>query len=111
MSKLNLIKPQSVVIEMKGVEYDLVYDFNAFAELEKAFGDIQTAFDKLTVSPKFADILTILQAGLMSNENPPTKKELGSYLTPTNINSVVEIIGEALNIAMPVEEKVKKEKN
>ena len=47
----------------------------------------------------------------MSNENPPTKKELGSYLTPTNINSVVEIIGEALNIAMPVEEKVKKEKN
>ena len=110
MSKLNLVKPQGVVIEMKGVEYDLVYDFNAFAELEKEFGDIQTAFEKLT-SPKFSDILVILSAGLSSNENPPTKKELGSYLTPTNINSVVEIISEALNIAMPVEEKVKKEKN
>lgn len=110
MSKLNLIKPQGIVIELNNVEYDLVYDFNAFSELEKEFGDIQTAFEKLT-SPKFSDILIILSAGLSSNENPPTKKELGKYLTPTNINQVVEIIGEALNVAMPAEEKTKKEKN
>lgn len=110
MSKLNLIRPQGIVIEFNNVEYDLVYDFNAFAELEKEFGDIQTAFEKLT-SPKFSDILIILSAGLSSNDNPPTRKELGRCLTPTNIGKVVEIIGEALNAAMPTEEKVKKEKN
>ena len=48
MSKLSLIKPKGITIALGENEYSLVYDFNAFAELEREFGDIQTAFDKMT---------------------------------------------------------------
>ena len=59
---------------------------------------------------KFGDILIFLEAGFSSNDNPPSKKVLGSYLTPQNVAGVVELIGEALNIAMPQEE-ISKSKN
>ena len=75
MSKLNLVKPQGVVIEMKGVEYDLVYDFNAFAELEKAFGDIQTAFDKLS-RQGISQLVECRDAGVTSVEVKVFQKNL-----------------------------------
>lgn len=110
MSKLNLVRPQGVSILLGGKEYNLVYDFNAFALLENSFGNLQKAFDSLGKNPKFGDILIFLEAGFSSNDNPPSKKVLGSYLTPQNVAGVIELIGEALNIAMPQEE-ISKSKN
>lgn len=111
MSKLTLVKPQGVILQLGEVEYNLVYDFNSFAELEKEFGSIQRAFEVLS-SPKMADVLLIVKAGLISNEKQITIQELGSYLTPNNLGEVMSLINEAMNIAMPqVEEKSKKAKN
>lgn len=113
MSKLSLVKPQGITLTLGETEYSLVYDFNAFAELEREFGDIQTAFDKMTANPKMSDILKIVKAGLISNEKSISDRELGSYLTPKNLPQVVELIGEAMAEAMPqnTQENKKSTKN
>lgn len=103
MSKLSLVKPKGIILALGENEYNLVYDFNAFAELEREFGDIQTAFEKMSASPKLSDILKIVQAGLISNETRISERELGSYLTPKNMPQVVELINEAMVEAMPQE--------
>lgn len=110
MSKLNLVRPQGVIITLGEKEYDIVYNFNAFAELEKEFGTIQEAFNRMGNEPKVCDILKILRAGMSSNEEVPSEKELGIYLTLVNLPQVMSIIQEALNVAMPQETEVK-EKN
>ena len=103
MSKLSLVKPKGIILALGENEYNLVYDFNAFAELEREFGDIQTAFEKMSAYPKLSDILKIVQAGLISNETRISERELGSYLTPKNMPQVVELINEAMVEAMPQE--------
>ena len=103
MSKLSLVKPKGIILALGENEYNLVYDFNDFAELEREFGDIQTAFEKMSASPKLSDILKIVQAGLISNETRISERELGSYLTPKNMPQVVELINEAMVEAMPQE--------
>lgn len=105
MSKLNLIKPEGVILNIGGTDYNLVYDFNAFAELEKQFGDVETAFGALSNSPKFSDIMKIVKAGLTSNDQVISDKELGKYLTPKNLADVVLKINEALNQAMPKQDE------
>lgn len=101
MSKLNLVKPQGVILTIAGKDYSLVYDFNAFAELEKEFGDVQSAFEKLAGTPKFSDIMKIVRAGMASNEVVVSDKELGSHLTTKNLPQVLEKVNEALSQAMP----------
>ena len=112
MSKLTLLKPQGIILQLGDTEYNLVYDFNSFAELEKEFGSIQQAFDVLASNARMTDITKIVRAGLISNEKQITVEELGSYLTPGTLPAVMELINEALNVAMPkVEEKKKSTKN
>lgn len=112
MSKLSLVKPKNITLELGGKEYKIVYDFNAFAELEENFGSVQDAFERLSNSPKMGDILTIVKAGLASSEVEVSKKELGSYLTPANLPEVMQAINEAISIAMPaVDENNKTAKN
>lgn len=111
MSKLTLIKPQGVILQLGETEYNLVYDFNSFAELEKEFGSIQGAFEALA-NPKMIDVLKIVKAGLISNKNQISTQELGSYLTPNTLGDIMGLVTEAMNIAMPqVDEKSKKAKN
>ena len=112
MSKLTLIKPQGIILQLGDVEYNLVYDFNSFAELEREFGSVQNAFDVLGGNAKMGDLLKVVKAGLISNEKKISNAELGSYLTPGNVGAVMSLVNEALTVAMPqVEEKSKKAKN
>lgn len=111
MSKLNLVKPQGVVLTLGDKDYNVVYDFNAFAALERDFGDIQSAFNSLSGTPKIADMLKVLKAGLNSNEEVPSDKELGSYITLQNVQSLIGLINEALGVAMPEEKGKKTTKN
>ena len=111
MSKLTLIKPQGTILQLGETEYNLVYDFNSFAELEREFGDVQKAFEVLAGNAKTSDLLKIVKAGLVSSEKQISNTELGSYLTPSNMGAVVGIVNEALTVAMPSEEKGKKSKN
>lgn len=111
MSKLSLLKPQGTVLQIGEKDYELVYDFNAFAMLEDKFGSVQKAFDALTGTPKFVDVLAILQAGFASSKDKMTDKELGSYLTPRNIPDVISLVNEALTKVMPEVKETKSSKN
>lgn len=109
MSKLTLVRPKTTILTLGGNDYPLVYDFNAFAELEENFGSVQEAFEKLSVkTPKMGDILTIIKAGLASSDVEISRKELGSYLTPANMADVMVVLGDAIQLAMPKEEKESK---
>ncbi len=105
MSKLNLVKPQGISFNVDGKEYFLVYDFNAFSELEKEFGSMQKAFNVLGESPSFTDISKIIIAGTASNEEKLTLKELGAVLTPKEVPAMLELVNEALKVAMPETEE------
>jgi hypothetical protein len=101
MSKLNLVKAKGVTISLGGKDIELVYDFNAFAELEEKFGTVQKAFEAMSVNPRMTDILNIIKAGMASSDIDISTKELGSYLTPRNITQLVEVITDALTSSLP----------
>ena len=101
MSKLNLVKAKGVTISLGGKDIELVYDFNAFAELEEKFGTVQKAFEAMSVNPRMTDILNIIKAGMASSDVDISTKELGSYLTPRNITQLVEVITDALTSSLP----------
>lgn len=107
MKELTLVKPnrKSIVIDDK--KYTMVYDFNAFAELEEEYGTIQNAFDALTKGNKVVDILKILHAGLASNKEVPSLKVLGSHITLAEIPQIAECISECIESAMPKESEEK----
>lgn len=112
MSKLSLVKPKTTMLTLGEREYPLVYDFNAFAELEETFGSVQEAFEKLSSkTPKMGDILSIIKAGLASSEVEVSRKELGSYLTPANLGEVMALLDEAIKIAMPEDNGTNTAKN
>lgn len=111
MSTLNLVKPQGAKIAFNKKEYDIVFDFNAFAKLEQDFGSIEEAFSKLNSKPKASDILKIVLAGMESNSEIPTEKELGKFLTPQSLPQVIEVLTEAINNAMPKTEETAAAKN
>jgi hypothetical protein len=101
MSKLNLVKAKGVTISLGGKDIELVYDFNAFAELEEKFGSVQKAFEAMSVNARMIDILNIIKAGMASSDVDISTKELGSYLTPRNITQLVEVITDALTSSLP----------
>lgn len=111
MSKLNLIKAKGVYLSLGDKEVELVYDFNAFAELEKEFGNVQTAFEAMSANPRMTDILKIVKAGLASSDEEISVKELGKYLTPREIPELVKLMSEALVASLPEQEKEVKTKN
>ena len=113
MSKLNLVKAKGVTISLGGKDIELVYDFNAFAELEEKFGSVQKAFEAMSVNARMTDILNIIKAGMASSDVDISTKELGSYLTPRNITQLVEVITDALTSSLPenTEKAPKSEKN
>lgn len=101
MSKLNLVKAKGVTISLGGKDIELVYDFNAFAELEEKFGSVQKAFEAMSVNARMIDILNIIKAGMASSDVDISIKELGSYLTPRNITQLVGVITDALTSSLP----------
>lgn len=105
MGKLNLVRPKTVELELGEKVYNLVYDFNAFAELEENFGSVQGAFERMAASPRMKDILIIIKAGLASSDEEVTTKELGKYLTPATLPKVMELVNEAISMAMPEAEE------
>jgi len=45
--KTNIFKPDATVIELGGVKYRLVYDLNAFCEIDKLYGNVDTVLRML----------------------------------------------------------------
>lgn len=91
-------------------EREIIYDLNAFAEVEEKLGiTFQEAMKQFqNVSVKV--LRTFLWAGLIHEDNQLTEKEVGKMVTMKNFQYVLEAIANAISDAMPEEEE-SEEKN
>ena len=108
---------QSGAIELGGEKRKLHFDLNAFAELEKRFGSINAAMERLQEG-QVGDLRVILWAGLIHDQvlefdedtGEPTKYgitpyEVGKWVSLDNMKEVSDILGEVLGGSLPEEEK------
>jgi hypothetical protein len=81
-------------------ERNLVFDLNAFCELEDRFGSTKEAFAALD-SGSMKAIRTMLWAGLVHEDESLTEKQVGSMISMNNIGDIANKIAEAMSEAMP----------
>jgi hypothetical protein len=82
----------------------LAYDLNAFCHLESKFGHLTKALEQMQ-SGSFTAIRAFLWAGLVHEEESLTEQEVGSWITPHNLETVAERIVEAIQASLPEEKK------
>jgi flagellar motor switch protein FliG len=93
------IRPKAVPIQLDKQRH-LLYDMNAFCEIEDKLGGIQQAFDILmNGSPK--GIRTLLWAGLIHEDEELTEKQVGAMFGFGSIEKISIAIREALIGSMP----------
>jgi hypothetical protein len=84
---------EPVTMELGNKERTFQFDMNAFAELEKRFGTIDAAMDRL-MSGKIGDVRTILWAALIHEEiaemDDVTGEPIKYNITPFNIGQWVK---------------------
>ena len=78
----------------------LLFDLNAFAELEDKFGSLDQAFQKMQQDSVKAT-RTLLWAGLLHEDENLTERQVGAMISLTNVESIMEQITEALTAALP----------
>ncbi|QPA31628.1 hypothetical protein [Thermaerobacillus caldiproteolyticus] len=81
-------------------ERHLVFDLNAFCELEDKYGSQEEALNALG-SGSFKAIRTFLWAGLVHEDESLTEKEVGKMIDIANISELANAITEAVNNALP----------
>lgn len=91
------------------------YDLNAFAEMERLYGDMETAQEKLTKG-SMTDIRRMLWVGVIHDEanldeitGEPISYNLSAYqvgkwLTPDNMKSVMKSLSDAISGSMPADD-------
>ena len=81
-------------------ERTLVFDLNAFADLEEMFGSIDEAMQALQ-NGKIKALRAILWAGLKHEDEELTEREVGKMITLNNMKEVMEGINTSINLALP----------
>lgn len=106
-SKLATVKPvEPVAIELNGKTYNLVYDMNAFAEIEQHYGTIDIALNKVS-TPSFNDMRFFLWAGLLHDTAEVDEDgnfvkygiaeyTVGRSLTPADLQNISASIWKAI---------------
>lgn len=112
MANLKDIRPTKVTVELGDKVREIKFDLNAFAELEKRFGTVQAAMQKLQDGGMGA-IKTILWAGLIHEEAVIdedtgeavkyniTPFQVGGWVTSYNMMDVNIKLSQAMNADMP----------
>jgi hypothetical protein len=99
---LNNVKIKKVPIILDK-ERHLVYDLNAYAELEDYFGSVEKALEELEKG-KMKTLRAVLWAGLVHEDEALTIKDVGGLIDANNLQEVVEAIGNSLSVSLPDEE-------
>jgi hypothetical protein len=94
------IKPIPVTLDK---ERTLLYDFNAFIELEEIYGDINKVFKGLE-GMKIKPIRDMIWAGLLHEDENLTPKQVGKMLNMANVQEIATKIMEALGVSLPEQE-------
>ena len=96
---LKRVRPKRVKLVLDK-QRTLVYDLNAFAELEEAFGSIEEAMKALETG-KIKSLIAILWAGLVHEDEELTIKQVGSLIGLTDLQEVANALTEAITSALP----------
>jgi hypothetical protein len=104
-SKLNSVKFKKITLNLDKPR-NLVYDLNAFSELEELYGSIDgamTAFENGSIKAFRA----FLWAGLIYEDPDLTQKDVGRMLTMDKIDSIMAEMNNAMDVALPEVEEGK----
>lgn len=98
-SLLKRVRPKKVKLVLDKPR-NLIYDLNAFAELEEEFGSIEEAMKSLEEG-KIKSLIAILWAGLVHEDEELTPKQVGSLIGLTDLQDVANALTEAISSALP----------
>lgn len=90
-------KPITITLDK---ERNLIFDMNAFIELEDKFGTIDAMVKELS-QPKLKSMRTILWAGLVHEDEGLTEKQVGAMLSIGNATSLAEKATMAIFEGLP----------
>ncbi len=109
MSHAKDLRPKSIPV-MLDKERNLLYDLNAFAEIEEHYGSIDEAMAALEKGSIKA-VRVLLWAGLIheeldEKEQPKiTVRQVGSWIAPSMLQDIADKLGQAIGSAIPEEEE------
>lgn len=95
----NPVRVKKVPVQLDK-ERHLVYDMNAFCELEERFGTLQQAMEELQKGSLKA-IRTALWAGLVHEDESLTEKQVGAMIGVVDLQDVAKKMAEAIQAALP----------
>jgi len=99
MSNLNDIREKKTPITLNGEVKNLLFDLNAFAELEENYGSVESLFNKLAeASPKA--IINALWAGLLHDNPEIDKKTVGKMVHVSEMSDILNILFTALSLSV-----------
>lgn len=99
------LKNKTYEIELKDGTHKVIFDMNAFCELEELYGDIKIALESFKTRPISA--LRSFVYVILKNEGREVKlQEAGSLIDMSKIEPIVEVIGKAIEEAMPNTENI-----
>lgn len=101
---LQKVRPVKVSI-MLDKKRHLLYDMNAFAELEEIFGTIEEALTELGKG-KIKALRAILWAGLIHEDEALTEKQVGTIIGFGDLADIALALNKSIASALPASEDV-----
>lgn len=102
----NNVKETGVKIQLDK-ERTMLFDLNAFCELEEHYGTLDEALDGLK-KMSFKSIRKLLHASLVHEDEALTEKAVGKFVNIENMSDIATKISEAFNNSSPeIDEEVK----
>jgi hypothetical protein len=98
---MNDIKIRSIQVKLDK-ERNLIFDLNAFEELENIYGTLDKALEDFSKSPKkIGHLKNFLFAGLVHEDETLTPKIVGTMIGYENLTSIVDMVWDAITNALP----------
>lgn len=105
MSNVKDIKVRKFPVILNGETRNLVFDLNAFAEIEEAYGDIEEAM-KAMEKGSIKALRLLLWSGMLHESEDITIKEVGRMIDMAGIQDLNGVIVEGLGAHMPTAEQM-----
>jgi hypothetical protein len=93
-----LVKPFKITLDK---ERNLLYDMNAFIELEQRFGSVENALEELGKKANLKSVRTILWAGLVHEDENLQEKDVFRGVSLGSLQDITEILMTAIEQSMP----------
>ncbi|MCD3351261.1 hypothetical protein G8V03_09710 [Clostridium botulinum D/C] len=100
---MNNIKQTGATVTLDK-ERKVIFDLNALCEIEEKYESLDKALEKLSPKngmPSMKDIRYIFYLGLKNDDEKLTEKKVGTLITLSNIQDVVEVIGNVMTGSLP----------